>query len=188
MNDVTHILNAAGQSDPRAANELLSLVYEELRRLAAAKMASEAPGHTLQATALVHEAWLRLTNDEQRKWNDRTHFFAAAAEAMRRILVDNARRKRAQRRGGGHQHTELPEIACGVPENDDQIVAVSEALDQFAALDKQKAELVKLRYFVGMTIEEAAEVLGISVPTAYRHWAFARAWLARRIAGSRNAR
>src|SRR5262245_52648968 len=166
MSEVTNILNAAGQGDAGAGTELLSLVYEELRRLAAAKMASEAPGQTLQATALVHEAWLRLTNDEQRKWNDRTHFFAAAAEAMRRILVDNARRKHAQRRGGGAQRTDMPEIASPVAENEDQVLAVSEALEQFAALDKQKAELVKLRYFVGMTIEEAAEVLGISVPTA----------------------
>lgn len=178
MNEVTHILNTAGQNDARAANELLSLVYEELRRLAAAKMASESPGQTLQATALVHEAWLRLTNDEQRKWNDRTHFFAAAAEAMRRILVDNARRKRAERHGGNHQRTQMPEIACPVPGNEDQILAVNEALEKFAAQDQQKSELVKLRYFVGMTIEEAAEALGISAPTAKRHWAYARAWLA----------
>ena len=116
MNDVTHLLNGVGQSDPRAPGELLSLVYEELRRLAAAKMASEAPGHTLQATALVHEAWLRLTSDDNRKWNDRTHFFAAAAEAMRRILVDNARHKRAQRHGGSHQRTNMPEIALPVAE------------------------------------------------------------------------
>ena len=185
MNDVTQILNAAADhGEALAANELLSSVYNELRRLAAAKMGGESPGHTLQATALVHEAWLRLTKDEQRKWNDRTHFFAAAAEAMRRILVDNARRKQAQRRGSRAQRTEMPEIACPVAENEDQIVAVSEALDQFAALDKQKAELVKLRYFVGMTVEEAAGVLGISVPTAQRHWAFARAWLARRIAAA----
>ena len=181
MNDVTHILNASGQSDARAANELLSLVYEELRRLAAAKLASEAPGQTLQATALVHEAWLRLTSDEKRKWNDRTHFFAAAAEAMRRILVDNARRKCAQRRGGGRERVDMPEIAAPLAQNEDQILAVSDALEKFATLDKQKAELVKLRYFVGMTIEEAAEALGVSVPTADRHWAFARAWLARQI-------
>ena len=181
MADVTHILNAAGQSDARAANELLSLVYEELRRLAAAKLASEAPGQTLQATALVHEAWLRLTSDDKRKWNDRTHFFAAAAEAMRRILVDNARHKRAERHGGGHQRTNLPEIACVVAQNEDQLLAVNEALEKLAAQDKQKAELVKLRYFVGMTIEEAAEVLGISTGTAKRHWAYARAWLAEEI-------
>jgi RNA polymerase sigma factor (TIGR02999 family) len=181
LKDVTKVLNSAGQNAARPANELLSLVYHELRRLASAKMASEAPGHTLQATALVHEAWLRLTGDEQRKWNDRTHFFAAAAEAMRRILVDNARRKQAQRRGGSPQRTDMPEITCPVAENEDQVLAVNEALEKFAAQDKQKAELVKLRYFVGMTIEEAAEVLGISAPTAKRHWAYARAWLAQEI-------
>ncbi len=180
MNEVTRILNAHS-NNTRAADELLSLVYEELRRLAASKMASEAPGHTLQATALVHEAWLRLTTDEQRKWNDRTHFFAAAAEAMRRILVDNARRKRAERHGGGHHRTDLPEIACAVAQNEDQLLAVNEALEKFAAQDQQKAELVKLRYFVGMTIEEAAEALGISTGTAKRHWAYARAWLADEI-------
>jgi len=178
MSEMTHILTAAGQGDLVAAHELLSLVYEELRRLAAKKMGSEAPGHTLQATALVHEAWLRLTNDDQRRWNDRTHFFAAAAEAMRRILVDNARRKRAARHGGRQQRVEMFEIACPEAQNDDQILAVSDALEKFAAEDKQKAELVKLRYFVGMTIEEAAEALGISAPTAKRYWAYARAWLA----------
>ena len=177
MNDVTQLLNTAGQSDPRAAQELLSLVYEELRRLAAAKMASEAPGQTLQPTALVHEAWLRLAGGENRKWNDRTHFFAAAAEAMRRILVDNARRKRTERHGGAQQRVEMPEIASAVTENDDKVLAVNEALEKFAALDPQKAELVKLRYFVGMTLEQAAEALGISERTAKRYWAFARAWL-----------
>lgn len=181
MNDVTRILNAAGPGDARATQELLTAVYEELRRLATAKMASEAPGQTLQATALVHEAWLRLTRDEKRKWNDRTHFFAAAAEAMRRILVDNARRKRAARHGGGQRRVEMPPIACPVAENDDQILAVNEALEKFAALDRQKAKLVELRYFVGMTLEEAADVLGISVPTTKRHWAYARAWLAEEI-------
>lgn len=185
MNGVTQILKATGQKDPRAAQELLSLVYEELRRLAAAKMASEAPGQTLQPTALVHEAWLRLTNDQKRQWNDRTHFFAAAAEAMRRILVDNARRKSTARHGGGQQRVEMPEIACPEAENEDQILAVSEALEKLAAHDKHKAELVKLRYFVGLTTAEAAEVLGISIPTADRHWAYARAWLARAISASK---
>jgi RNA polymerase sigma factor (TIGR02999 family) len=180
MNDLTRILNpSAGEG--RAANELLSLVYQELRRLAAAKMASEAPGQTLQATALVHEAWLRLTADDQRKWNDRTHFFAAAAESMRRILVDSARRKQAQRRGGGAHRTELPEIAGPESQSEDEVLTVSEALDKLAAQDKQKADLVKLRYFVGITIEEAAEALGISSGTAKRHWAYARAWLAQEI-------
>ena len=186
MNEVTQILEAVSRGEPKAANELLSLVYEELRRLAAAKMASENPGQTLQATALVHEAWLRLTSDEKREWNDRTHFFAAAAEAMRRILVDNARRKRAERHGGGQQRTNLPEIACAVAQNEDQLLAVNEALEKFAAQDKQKAELVKLRYFVGMTIEEAADVLGISTGTAKRRWAYARAWLAQEISTQQN--
>ena len=175
--EVTRILNAADSGEAGAANELLSLVYEELRRLAAKKMAGEAAGQTLQATALVHEAWLRLTGDEKRKWNDRTHFFAAAAEAMRRILVDNARRKRAARHGGGQQRVEMPEIASAAMETDDKVLAVNEALENFAVLDPQKAELVKLRYFVGMTIEQAAEALGLSERTAKRYWAFARAWL-----------
>lgn len=181
MSDVTRILNAVERGDPCAAEQLLPLVYDELRKLAASKMASENPGQTLQPTALVHEAWLRLTGDENRRWNDRTHFFAAAAEAMRRILVDNARRKRAQRHGGGQQRVEAVDIAAASAPNDDQLLAVNEALEKFSALDKQKSELVKLRYFVGMTIEEAAEVLGISAPTAKRHWAYARAWLAEEI-------
>jgi RNA polymerase sigma factor (TIGR02999 family) len=177
MSEATQILQAVSRGEPKAANELLSLVYEELRRLAAAKMAGEAPGHTLQATALVHEAWLRLTHGENRKWNDRAHFFAAAAEAMRRILVDNARRKRAARHGGGHQRVEMPQIASAILENSDKVLAVNEALEKFSLLDPEKAELVKLRYFVGMTLEQAAEALGISERTAKRYWAFARAWL-----------
>jgi RNA polymerase sigma factor (TIGR02999 family) len=184
VSDVTRILNATGRGDVSAANELFSLVYEELRRLAAAKMAFEAPGQTLQATALVHEAWLRLSHGEERKWNDRTHFFAAAAEAMRRILVDNARRKRARRHGGELERVEIPDIACPLEQNEDRILAVNEALEKLAARDKQKAELVKLRYFTGMTTAEASVVLGISVPTADRHWAYARAWLAREISAS----
>src|SRR6187549_1162745 len=151
MSEVTQILEAIRQGDAPAADQLLPLVYEELRRLATAKMALETPGQTLQPTALVHEAWLRLVGNENRKWNDRTHFFAAAAEAMRRILVDNARRKRAERHGGGLARVEMPEIGCAVAQNEDQILAVHEALEKFAAQDKPKAELVKLRYFVGMT-------------------------------------
>ena len=181
MSEVTRILEAIQRGEPKAAEELLPLVYSELRKLAAVKMASEAPGQTLQPTALVHEAWLRLAGKDDRKWNDRTHFFAAAAEAMRRILVDNARRKQAERHGGSHQRTNMPDIACPVAENEDQVLAVNEALEKLAAQDKQKAELVKLRYFVGMTIEEAAEALGISSATAKRHWAYARAWLAEEI-------
>ncbi len=176
MSEVTVILDAIKLGDPKAADQLLPLVYQELRRLAAHKMSNEAPGHTLQPTALVHEAWLRLTGDENRKWNDRTHFFAAAAEAMRRILVDNARRKGAQRHGGGLQRIELDGLNLATPD-DNQLLAVNEALEKFATRDKQKAELVKLRYFVGLTIAEAAEVLGISEPTAKRYWAYARTWL-----------
>ena len=181
MHDVTQLLNAAGEGDPQAASELLSLVYDELRRVAASKMARESPGQTLQPTALVHEAWLRLTSDEERQWNDRTHFFAAAAEAMRRILVDKARRKRAVRHGGELKRVEVPEIVSPLEQDEDRILAVNEALEKLAARDRPKAELVKLRYFVGLTTAEAAEVLGISVPTADRHWAYARAWLAREI-------
>jgi RNA polymerase sigma factor (TIGR02999 family) len=178
VNDLTRNLNSSSPPDARAASELLSLVYDELRRLAAKRMAAEARGQTLQPTALVHEAWLRLTNDEKRHWNDRTHFFAAAAEAMRRILVDNARHKRTERHGGRQQRVEMIEIASPEGRNDDQILAVNDALEKFTAEDKLKAELVKLRYFIGMTIEEAAEALGISAPTAKRYWAYARAWLA----------
>jgi len=183
MSDVTRILEAIGRGDPQAADQLLPLVYEELRRLASSKMAQEAPGHTLQATALVHEAWLRLAGDESRKWNDRSHFFAAAAEAMRRILVENARRKNRQRRGGGLQRVEFDEAALAVAD-DQQVLAVNDALEKFAGVDKPKAELVKLRYFVGLTIEEAAEVLGISRATAKRHWAYARTWLYAEIIGN----
>ena len=175
--EVTQILEAMGRGEPKAAGELLSLVYEELRRVAAAKMAQEAPGQTLQPTALVHEAWLRLNGDKRRQWNDRTHFFATAAEAMRRVLVDNARRKRAERHGGGRQRVAMPQVANPVAGDEDQILTVDEALERLAALDPQKAELVKLRYFVGMTVEEAAEALGISVRNAQRYWAFARGWL-----------
>lgn len=181
MKEVTQILGAVRRDEANAASELLALVYDQLRRIAAAKMALEAPDQTLQPTALVHEAWLRLTADEKRQWNDRTHFFAAAAEAMRRILVDNARRKHAQRHGGGLERVQMPEIAGPAAQNEDQVLAVNEALDKFAVQDPKKAELVKLRYFVGMTIEEAAEALGVSVPTAKRHWAYARAWLAQEI-------
>jgi RNA polymerase sigma factor (TIGR02999 family) len=179
MSEATRILDAIEKGEPHAAEQLLPLVYAELRRLAAQKMAFESPGQTLQPTALVHEAWLRLTRDQKRQWNNRTHFFAAAAEAMRRILVDNARRKRTERHGGRQQRAEMPDIATA--QNEDQIVAVDEALERLAAQDPEKADLVKLRYFVGMTGEEAAEGLGISIATATRHWAYARAWLATEI-------
>ncbi len=181
MNDLTQLLHGAQQGDPIAAAELLPLLYTELRKLAAAKMARELPGQTLQPTALVHEAWLRLAGGEQQTWQNRAHFFAAAAEAMRRILIDNARRKRAQRHGGGQERVELPEDGIAAPTDDDQLLAVHEALDQLAAQDPRKAELVKLRYFVGLSVEESAEVLGISAPTAKRDWAYAKAWLFNQI-------
>jgi RNA polymerase sigma factor (TIGR02999 family) len=177
LNDVTRILERAQSGDPQAAAELLPLVYDELRRLAAAKMAQERPDQTLQPTALVHEAWLRLAGHENRAWNGRAHFFGAAAEAMRRILIENARRKSAARHGAGQARLDIQEIEISAAGTDDELLAIHEALDKLAARDKQKAELVKLRYFVGLTTEEAAEVLGISVPTADRWWNLSRAWL-----------
>jgi len=177
MSDVTQILGRTQAGDPQAAEELLPLVYAELRRLAAHKMANEAPGQTLQPTALVHEAWLRLVGNQNQKWNGRAHFFGAAAEAMRRILVENGRRKRAVRHGGGQAKLDLQEIELAAPAPDDELLAVNDALEKLAVRDRKKAELVKLRYFVGLTTEEAAEVLGISVPTADRWWNFSRAWL-----------
>ena len=161
----------------QTTEELLPLVYAELRRLAAHKMAGENPGQTLQPTALVHEAWLKLGGEQNRKWQNRNHFFAAAAEAMRRILTDKARRKSRMRHGGGQQRVELDDSATAADSDADHILAVGEALDKLAQLDPQRAELVKLRYFVGLTFAEAAEVLGISEPTAKRYWSFARAWL-----------
>jgi len=172
----------AGSPDrPQNAAEWLPLVYDELRRLAAHKMAGENPGQTLQATALVHEAWLRLGGDVQPDWNDQTHFFAAAAEAMRRILIDRARRRKAVRHGGEAILLNLDSIDVAATADDDQILALHEALDRLAAHDAQKAELVKLRFFGGLTLAQAAKVLGYSVPTAKRHWAYARAWLYREM-------
>ena len=178
MSNVTQILSAIEHGDAQAAGELLPLVYEELRRLAAHKMANEIPGQTLQPTALVHEAWLRLVGkDGHAQFKSRGHFFGAAAEAMRRILIENARRKQAQRHGGGQQRVDLQGIEIATEVKSDELLALNDALDKFARMDPAKAELVKLRYFVGLTIEEAAEILGISPPTAKRHWTFARAWL-----------
>jgi RNA polymerase sigma factor (TIGR02999 family) len=177
VSDVTQILQRVEQGDNKAAEELLPLVYEELRRLAAHKMANEAAGQTLQPTALVHEAWLRLVGNQNQQWNGRAHFFGAAAEAMRRILVENGRRKRAARHGGGQAKLDIQTIELAAPAQDDELLAVNDAVDKLAVRDKQKAELVKLRYFVGLTTEEAAQVLGISVPTADRWWNFSRAWL-----------
>jgi RNA polymerase sigma factor (TIGR02999 family) len=181
ISDVTQILEAVRQGDPRAAEELLPLVYEELRKLAAAKMANEAPGQTLQPTALVHEAWLRLTGNLNQVWEGRAHFFAAAAEAMRRILIDRARRKRAVRHGGEQQRVEFEEMELACPTPDDQLLAMDEALDKLASLHPRQAELVKLRYFIGMTLKEAAEVVGISTDTAKDDCAHARAWLFREM-------
>jgi RNA polymerase sigma factor (TIGR02999 family) len=181
VTELTVILQRLEQGDPHAANELLPLVYEELRRLAAQKMARESPGQTLQATALVHEAWLRLGGDEQPEWQNRAHFFAAAAEAMRRILIDNARRKQTLRHGGGGQRVNLAALELAVNLDDEQLLALSEALEQLAAHDARKAELVKLRFFAGLTIEQAARVLGVSGPTAKRDWTYARAWLFREM-------
>ena len=177
VSDVTRILEAVHQGDPKAAEELLPLVYDELRKLAAAKMAQERPGQTLQPTALVHEAFLRLVGSENQKWNGRAHFFGAAAEAMRRILIENARRKRAARHGGGQARLDINEIEIATAAPDDELLAVSDALEKLAEHDSQMAELVKLRYFVGLTTEDAAEVLGISARTAERWWSYSRAWL-----------
>ena len=177
VSDVTRILEAAQQGDPTAAEQLLPLVYDELRRLAAHKMANEAAGQTLQPTALVHEAWLRLVGNQDQKWDGRGHFFGAAAEAMRRILIDRARRKKAIRHGGGQQRVDIQDLEVASPDADDQLLAISEALDKLAVEHKEEAELVKLRYFVGLSVEEAADVLGISSRTANYYWAHARAWL-----------
>ena len=179
--DLTQILNAAGQGDPKAANDLLSVVYAELRRVAAHRMSREIPGQTLQPTALVHEAWLHLGGDEQPTWKSRAHFFGAAAEAMRRILVNRARKKRSLKRGGNLARVELDAIELPSPMPDDELLALDEALDQLATVDTRAAEMVKLCFFVGLTQEEAARELGVSLSTAERVWGFARAWLSREI-------
>jgi RNA polymerase sigma factor (TIGR02999 family) len=185
MTDVTRILNAIEQGDAKAADELLPLVYEELRRLAAQKMSHEKPGQTLQATALVHEAYIRLVGEEAQNWSGSTHFFSAAAEAMRRILVDNARRKKRLKRGGGMQKLSLEGDEINIEKPSDDLLALDEALAKLASTDKVKADLVKLRYFAGLTLEQAANILGLSQTTAKRHWTYARAWLYRKItAGS----
>lgn len=186
MSEATRILEAAGRGDPQAAAELLPLVYQELRQLAAHKMARENPGHTLQPTALVHEAWLRITGNDNSAWDNRAHFFGAAAEAMRRILIENARRKAAARHGGGQQRVELTDLEFAAPDGD-HLLAVNEALEKFAVEHKLKAELVKLRYFTGLTLAEAAELIGISEPTAKRYWAYARAWLYHEIKAAQKA-
>jgi RNA polymerase sigma factor (TIGR02999 family) len=183
MHEITHILEAIQRGDAKAADELLPIVYEELRRLARHKMAGEAHGHTLQATALVHEVWLRLVGSNQQNWQNRAHFFSAAAEAMRRILVDHARRKQSMKRGGGAAHEELDESALVLAAPPDELLAVNEALEKLALEDSTAAELVKLRYFVGMTMEEAALALGLAKRTAENLWTYARVWLHREIRG-----
>ena len=178
MSDVTRILSAIEQGDPSAAEQLLPLVYNELRKLAAQKMAQEKPGQTLQATALVHEAYVRLVDVEKAQhWNSRGHFFAAAAEAMRRILVDQARKRGSQRRGGRLRRHPLENVDIPAPEPSVDLLAVNEALERFEQVDKIAADLVKLRYYAGLTIPQAAEALAISSTTADRYWAYARAWL-----------
>lgn len=177
MAEVTAILDRARSGDPKASGELLPLVYDELRRLAEARMAREAPGHTLQPTALVHEAWLRLAGSGEAHWNSRGHFICAAAEAMRRILIESARRKQAQRRGEGRGREELQEHHLVWERPADEVLAVNEALARLQAEDPQAAELVKLRYFVGLSLPDAAVALGISPRTADRIWAYARTWL-----------
>ncbi len=182
MSEVTRILEAAQRGDPLAAGELLPLVYAELRKLAAGKMAQEAPGHTLQPTALVHEAWLRLVGpEESAQFQNRAHFFGAAAEAMRRILVDHARQKKAVKRGGDLERLDIDAVELPSPMPDDELLAMDEALDKLATVDTRAAEMVKLCFFVGLTQSEAAHELGVSVATAERIWSFARAWLLREV-------
>ena len=183
--DVTRMLDAAAAGDPHAAGQLLPLVYDELRKLAAQRMSQEQPGQTLQPTALGHEAYLRLVEpDQSREWRGRTHFFAAGAEAMRRILVDHARHKRSQKRGGGRGRAEFREDAVAAPDQSDEILAVDEALAGLAAADPQAAELVKLRYFAGLSVDETAKALNMSPRSADRLWAYARAWLQRAAGGA----
>ena len=185
MSDVTRILERVQEGDTAAAEELIPFVYDELRRLAAQRMARESAGHTLQPTALVHEAWLRLTGKEEARFENRAHFFGAAAEAMRRILIERARRRLAAKRGGGIERVDLDEIEIPSPAvDDDSLLRVNEALEKLSAVDPRKAELVKLRYFVGMSFDETAAALGIAVPTAKQWWAYARAWLTVEMRGA----
>jgi len=183
MSDATSILEAVECGDPKAADRLLELVYDELRRLAAFKMAQQAPGQTLQPTALVHEAWLRLVGAQNSTFKDRRHFFCAAAEAMRHILIDRARRKQTRRHGGQFERVDLDEFELAAPSPDDQMLAVNESLDKFALKYPRQAEVVKLRYFAGMTNEEVSLLLDISVSTAKNDWNFSRAWLFSEIKG-----
>ncbi len=181
VSDVTHILNRMRSGEAKAADELLPLVYDDLRRLAAQKMAQEPPGQTLQATALVHEAWLRVADKDGKLWDGRRHFFAAAAEAMRRILIENARRKRQLKRGGQLQRVDLDGVDLPAPMPEDELLALDEALTRLAQINAEAVELVKLCFFVGLTQEQAAKELGMSLSTAERLWAYARAWLYRAL-------
>jgi RNA polymerase sigma factor (TIGR02999 family) len=185
MTEVTRILSAIGQGDPHAAEQLLPLVYEELRQLAAQRLAQERPGQTLQATALVHEAYLRLVGGEHaRQWNSRGHFFAAAAEAMRRILIDRAREKGSEKRGGTRKRLDIDALDLATTAAPDELLALDDALAKLARGDPEAARLVELRYFAGLTVEEAGKALGISTATAYRHWNYARAWLHGELLGT----
>ena len=186
MNEITRILSAAEQGDPHAAEQLLPLVYDELRKLAAERLAHEAPGQTLQATALVHEAYIRLVGEDQRglsapAWDNRGHFFASAAEAMRRILIDNARRKQGEKHGGGWQRLDLLDAELAVDSTSDDLFTVDEVLSRLATREPVIGKLVELRFFAGLTLAQAAKCLGLSERKAYRHWAFARAWLRREL-------
>jgi RNA polymerase sigma factor (TIGR02999 family) len=178
MSNVSQLLNAIEAGNPQAADQLLPLVYDKLRKLAAARLAEERPGQTLQATALVHEAWMRLVGEnEAQVWNSRGHFFAAAAEAMRRILVDRARRKGRIRHGGQLERVDLAQVTIATQDDDDTVLAINEAIEKLVATSPEKAEIVKLRYFIGMEHAEIAEALDVSEPTVRRHWAYARSWL-----------
>jgi RNA polymerase sigma factor (TIGR02999 family) len=183
MNDVTQILQAAGRGDRRAVEDLLPLVYDELRSLAAARMRSELAGHTLQPTALVHEAWLRLVKDEGRTWQNRTHFFHAAAEAMRRILIEHARRKSAVKHGGGQQRLDIADMECAAQLPDENILLIEEALERLAKEHPERAKIVVMKFFGGMTNEEVAAALGIGERTVYRHWECAKLWLFDELSG-----
>ena len=185
MSDVTQILNAIERGDARATDELLPLVYEELRLLAAQKLSHESPGQTLQATALVHEAYLRLVGDKPQSWQNRGHFFAAAAEAMRRILVDNARRKQTQKCGGGRARVALDDANVADPATPEELMTLDDALARLATEDPQAAGIVKLRLFAGLSTDQAAQAIGVSRATAYRQWTYARAWLRSEIRGDR---
>ncbi len=183
MSDITLVLQAIGRGDRRASAELLPLVYDELRRLAAARMAREAAGQTLQPTALVHEAWLRLVNDGDRTWDNRAHFFSAAAEAMRRILIDSARRKSALKRGGGQERLNVDDLELATTTTDDRVLMIDQALQQMEAEDPQSARIVVLKFFGGLTNKEVGKTLGVTERTVERQWAYAKAWLFQKIRG-----